>query len=312
MGDLFHALPAVHDLKAGLQAEVDWVVNSEYVELVKCFPDVGRVIPFHRRAFFQTLPAFVRNLRQTRYDLIVDLQGLFKSGVVTRLANGAVRLGPSYHREGSRIFYDRVATGGAGARHAVDRCRDTVTALNLPLGPVQFPVRFPEQVLKGPRPYVGLIPFSRWATKNWPAQRFSAVGMALHEKTGGTMFVMGGKAETVGCGEIASNIPGAINLCGMMSLVQTGGTLAGLDLLVANDTGPLHMAVAAGTPVVAIYGATRADRTGPYDQMENVLSAALACQPCWSRRCRRGDLQCMMDVEVSAVVARGLKVLNGT
>ena len=104
LGDLFHALPAVHNLKAGLGAEVDWVVQPEYAALARCFTDVSRVIVFPRRAFFSGLFPFLRALRAERYDRIVDLQGLFKSALVARLARGGTRIGPSFHRESAHLL----------------------------------------------------------------------------------------------------------------------------------------------------------------------------------------------------------------
>ena len=98
LGDLFHTLPAVHNLKSGLEAEIDWVTQSEYVELVRCFSDVHRVIPFHRHAFFSNLSTFLRELRRERYDLIVldtppsrnALHFLEAPGRITRFLDGRV------------------------------------------------------------------------------------------------------------------------------------------------------------------------------------------------------------------------------
>ena len=105
LGDLMHALPVARALKAGLQAEIDWVTQDEYVDLVARFDDVDRVIGFPRHRFVRHHRRFLRELRSRSYDIVIDLQGLFKSGAVTRLARGARRIGPSYHRECSRLFY---------------------------------------------------------------------------------------------------------------------------------------------------------------------------------------------------------------
>lgn len=109
MGDLFHALPAVHCMKLGLNATVDWAVQEEYAALVRCFTDIDRVIPVSRRAFVARFPSFLRELRACRYDLVVDLQGLLKSAVVGMLARGGRNIGPSFHREGAWVFYSSVA-----------------------------------------------------------------------------------------------------------------------------------------------------------------------------------------------------------
>ena len=109
LGDLFHALPAVHNLKVGLDATVDWVVQSEYADLVRCFSDVDRVIALDRSALVDNWVPFRDALREREYDLIVDLQGLLKSALTARFARGCKRIGPSFHREGSRLLYHAVA-----------------------------------------------------------------------------------------------------------------------------------------------------------------------------------------------------------
>ena len=124
LGDLFHALPAVHLLKTALDAEIDWVVNQDYVGLVECFSDVRKVIPFPRKELLPNLGKFRKLLRQETYDLVVDLQGLLKSAFICRLtkrAKGAKILGPSFQREGAWLFYSAVVGNKNKNRHAVER-----------------------------------------------------------------------------------------------------------------------------------------------------------------------------------------------
>ena len=120
LGDLFHALPTAHNLKAELGGQLDWVVQREYVSLVQCFSVVDRAIPFDRHRFLGSLSDFLRELRCERYDYIIDLQGLLKSAMVARLARGKRRVGPSFHREGAALLYSDVAGPRNKARHAVD------------------------------------------------------------------------------------------------------------------------------------------------------------------------------------------------
>lgn len=94
LGDIFHALPAVTNLQLALDAEVDWVTQPEYVELVGCFPVVSQVIPFPRRRFWSGFGTLVRAVRARHYDYVIDLQGLLKSAVVARLARGGGEWGP--------------------------------------------------------------------------------------------------------------------------------------------------------------------------------------------------------------------------
>ena len=124
LGDIFHAIPTVHNLQAALDAEVDWVTQPEYVDLVKSFPMVSAVIPFPRRNFWTCAGGLVRAVRAKHYDYVIDLQGLIKSAIVAQVARGGKKIGPSFQREGSRFLYDEIAGRRNKDRHAVDEYLD--------------------------------------------------------------------------------------------------------------------------------------------------------------------------------------------
>lgn len=310
LGDLFHALPLVHRLKTATGATIDWVTQTEYVELVRCFEDVDRVIAFPRRSTLRELPGFLRELRSTSYQRVLDLQGLMKSALVARAARAGERIGPSFHREGAAGLYTRVAGRRNKQRHAVDEILDFADLLGLARQPIRFPVRFPNYPVEQGRPRVALIPCSRWATKNWPPERFSGVARALQERAGASIVLVGGPEDASACAAMASAVPGVRNLAGCTRLVELGGLLAAMDLVVTVDTGPMHMAAAVDTPVLALFGATDPLRTGPYGPRHRVLSVSgLDCRPCRSRTCARGDLACLERLAIEDVVTAALEML---
>ncbi|MFA5043432.1 MAG: glycosyltransferase family 9 protein [Kiritimatiellia bacterium] len=311
LGDLFHALPAVHCLKAGLQAKVDWVVHPAYRELVACFADVDRVIPFTRDIRSGALMGDARALRAESYDLIVDLQGILKSALVARLARGGRRIGPSFHREGARLFYRTVAGARNKDRHAVEENLDVVRHLGLPVLPPVFPLKFPMQLMGEPEPRVALIPFSRWPSKNWPASSFIQVGRDLQEHANASIFLIGGDAEAAACAEMAKEFKGrVINLAGKLSLPQLGGVLQAMNLAITNDSGPMHMAAGIGIPVLAVFGPTDKKRTGPYGGLHRVMTGNLRCQPCFSKHCRFRDGSCLRTVTPEGVTTLALEMLR--
>lgn len=272
LGDLFHALPAARLLKTGLGAEVDWVAHDLYADVVGCFTDVRRFIPFPRRSLLADLPRFTSALRAESYDLVVDFQGLLKSAVVARCARGARRIGPSFQREGARFFYDELAGRRDKDRHAVEENLDVVRHLHLPLGPLEFPVTFPEVPLDDAKPRVALLPCSRRAEKNWPAARFIDVARALQAQRGATIHLLGSPADRAVCDTIAAGAPGRlVNACGRTSLPELGGLLRAMDLLISVDSGPMHMAAAVGTPVLAVFGPTHPARTAPWGTGHRVI-----------------------------------------
>ena len=315
-GDIFHALPAVHNLKVALDAEVDWVTQPEYVELVKCFPDVSDVISFPRRQFWSQAPALFRAIRQQNYDIIVDLQGLLKSAIVARFARGKTRIGPSFHREGARLLYDAVAGRRDKNRHAVDENLDVVRYLGLPVLPVSFPVNIPVLEVNDPKPRIGMIPVSRRVNKNWPLESFTETAKLLQNQLGASLYLFGSQADHKVCETIRKQLSAASpdivvrNLAGQTSLIGMGQWFKQMDLVIANDSGPLHRAVALGIPVIALFGPTDPRRTGPYGGGEGVCTTEVACRPCFDKVCRLKSLECMDRIPVSQVVEAVRKLLG--
>ncbi len=310
MGDVIHALPVVHQLKAGLGAKVDWVVQGEYAPLAAACPDVARVIEFPRHTWLRQGPAFLRILRAPAYDLVVDLQGLLKSALVARLARSARRIGPSFHREGARWFYSAVAGPRNRNRHAVDEACDVLRHLGLPPAAPEFPLRFPALEFTRGAPRIALVPCSRWPTKNWPIPAWIEAGRLLCAAPGADLFIFGGPADRAAGAAITAGLDGrAQDLCGRLALAELGSWLQTMDLAITVDSGPMHLAAALGVPVLALFGATDPRRTGPYGMGHRVLVAdGLDCRPCRSRRCAREDLACLQGI-LPAQVAEAARAM---
>ncbi len=316
MGDIIHALPAVHDLKLGLKAEVDWVTQPEFAELVRCFEDVADVIPFPRRTIVRGFPEFIRRLRMREYDLAVDLQGLMKSAVTCRLARARRILGPSFRREGAGMLYHAVAGRRNKDRHAVEENLDAVRFLGFDVHAPVFPIRVPPLSIPAGRPRVALFPVSRRANKNWPEERFIEVARELRRGDGAHVFCMGGKSDHSVCAEIArilnvhDDAPAVTNLAGRTSMVEMAGWLAGMDLVIANDSGPVHLAAALSVPVLAIFGPTDPRRTGPYGAGHRTLVSTIPCRPCFRRDCRYETARCLEKVTAAEVLTAAREMLH--
>ncbi len=317
LGDLFHPLPAVRQLKAATGATVDWLVQPDYADLVRCFRDVDNVLVYPRRHVWRSLPGFVASLRHRAYDLVVDFQGLLKSAWPARLARlepGGRRIGPSFAREGSRLFYSALAGPRNKNRHAVEENLDICRFLNLPETTPEFPLRFPRQFQPGARPRVALAPASRWPTKNWPVAHAANLADGLVREAGATVFLVGGPAESATCAEVAAAAQeraGVHTLAGRTTLVDLGSVLQEMDLLVTVDSGPMHMAAALGVPVLALFGPTDPSRTGPYGPGHRVLVVErVPCRPCFSNTCARGDFVCLQNLFPSRVLAEAVDMLH--
>jgi len=314
LGDHFHALPVVHNIKAEIGGTFDWVTQPEYVELVKCFDDVSRVVAFPRRSFLSGVAAFRRALREQAYDCVIDLQGLLKSAMVARMARAPRRIGPSYAREGAHLLYSETAGSRDKSRHAVEEAMDVIRHLGLPVREPAFPVSFPASPREESSPRIAILPCSRWETKNWSPVKFGLVARELQKQAKASLFLVGSPADTGVCGAIEEACDdGVVNLCGKTSLVELGGLLREMDLVISVDSGPMHMAAAVGVPVLAVFGATDPRRTGPFGGRHCVLKTGdLECRPCFSDKCARGDLACLERIEVETVLREALDMLEGT
>jgi heptosyltransferase-1 len=276
LGDLFHAVPVIHELKRHFGCEIDWVTQPEYAELAGCHTDVSRVICYPRRGGFRAWREFLQELRRESYDLVCDFQGLLKSGIVLGLAKGRRKISLSRPREGSGLFAHEIPEANAPTPHAMDRLVDTLRHLGFgmeeePVYPLDFPEAPP---LPGKRPRVGIAPRSRWPAKDWPAEKFASVIRALHERTDADVVLLGGPGDVETAENIIADSGGGDriwNLCGKSPLIQLGSQLKEVDVLLCNDSGPMHFAAAVGTPVVALFGPTDPALTGPVGAGHTVL-----------------------------------------
>lgn len=312
LGDIIHSLPVLTALRQRYpKAHITWLVNWTYEQLLHGHPDLDATLPFDRggcrrglwRAVW-TYARFVRQLREQSFDLVIDLQGLLRSGLFTAVSRAPRRVGFTSAREGSRWCYTDLIPGADRMRvHAVDRYWLVAEALGVGSGPKVFRVpiapaerAWAQEMLQGcPRPWLVLGVGARWLTKRWPAEHFAELARRGQGRFGGTVLFVGGREETPLAQATAAGLRGAWrDLTGRTSLPQLAALLALADVMVANDTGPLHLAAALGRPVVAPYTCTRAALTGPYDATGGVVETRVACAGSYRKHCRR--LDCLAEL----------------
>ena len=271
-GDLLHAIPIVHRLAEHYDCPIDWVTQPEYVELVKLHQDVDRVIAFPRKGALKKSGAFLRELRKERYDLVIDLQGLAKSGMVLGLARADRKIACAVTREGAQFFANEQPpyTGGT---HAMEILQDTLRYLAIDPDPTLYPMNWPEvATIEGLSPKIGFAPRSRWPGKDWPLEKFIELGKRLVEERGASIHVFGSPAdENIGQNLIDGIGAQATSHCGRYSLPELGSALQQMDVLISNDSGPMHLAAAVGTPLIALFGPTDPAQTGPWGEGHTVL-----------------------------------------
>jgi lipopolysaccharide heptosyltransferase I len=312
LGDIIHSLPVLTALRQRYpQAHIAWVVNRGYEPLLRGHPDLDATLPFDRGASRSGLLQGVLNYIQffhrfwrERFDLVVDLQGLLRSGLMTASSGAARRVGLSSAREGASWFYtDVVRVADFKAIHAVDRYWLLAQAFGAGDGPKRFRLNIPDVERQWaaaflrdcPRPWLALGVGSRWITKRWLPEHFAALTRQAQEQHGGTALFVGSSDETALAHAAAALLPGPVRiLTGRTTLPQLTALLARADVMIANDTGPLHLAAALGRPVVAPYTCTQVLLNGPYGAEAQCVESRVWCQGSYLKKCNR--LDCMAEL----------------
>jgi heptosyltransferase-1 len=316
LGDVIHALPTLAALRDRFpSAHIDWLVKRQWAGVLERVEGLDRIWPIE--AGLQGWLRMVRPLRAAAFDLVIDLQGLFRSGAIAWLTGCHTRVGFANAREGSRFCYTQRVTVPLSDMHAVDRYLLIASAVDAsPKGAPEFRTRLTTtdhdriaQLLKSSGvspgvPWIAMHVSARWDTKRWPPERFAAVADALQAQRLGPVALIGSPDDRAATqGVIRRMQTMGIDLTGQTSAESLPALLASARLLVTNDSGPMHIAAAMGTPVVALFGPTSPLRTGPYGAKHRVLRSGVPCSPCFSRACRNPvQLECLTTIDPKDVV----------
>ena len=335
-GDIICALPTLRALRAVFpQARIGWVVDERFRELVECEPQIDEVVvaPLGRWgkearkvANWPRITAerarLRRQLRAGGWQVALDLQGILKSGSVTRMARAPRVL----HMAGGRIGKRRLLFPGeripAPGEHTVDRMLALAAALGADISRPQFDFHIPAEdqayadaLLAGhdfgaAGPLIALNPGAFAPHRTWAPERFAALARALRERLDARIVIPGGPGE-VGLAQGIADEAGvkALSTAGRTTYRQLAGLLARCDVVVSSDTGPMHLAVGVGRPVVALFGPSDPSRTGPHGSQNTVVHVKLPCWPCFAHpTCT--DFACMKEIGVGDVADGVARVLS--
>jgi lipopolysaccharide heptosyltransferase I len=323
LGDVVHAIPVAASLRSAYpSAQIDWVTDPMYLPLIGLVEGVDRAIGLNTRAWLPgargNVVSALAALRRSAYDVVLDLQGLLKSAILARAvgARRTVGFSRTHLREpAARLFYSESVNPG-GAVHVIQQNLSVSAALGALDRSVRFPVRVPESAaaadvareLGGGFALLNPGGSAAWPNKRWPPSRFGAVAQALERSHGLPSIVWRGPGEQALAEAVAVASGGAARVSPPMSLPDLLALAHASRVMVSGDTGPLHLAAAVGTPVVALFGPTRPERNGPWAAADVSVSRVTQCECPYQRRCRRRE-PCIEDIgveEVLEAVARRL------
>lgn len=326
LGDIVHGLPAAGELdRRYAGARIDWLCERPYQELLESVPFISRVWGADTKKWRKSISGLrsysrlVKKLREETFDLVYDFQGLMKSALTARLAKGGETIGfdkAQLREKPSRFFYDRPVTIAPGKRHQVEYALDLVSPPRF-MGRASARISFKysteclnylkhhlarNKILEPP---VLLNPGAAWETKRWELERFVKLGELLQKTGFPVIWTIGpGEEKLLEKARRLSTVP-VVSF--PTSILQLSALCSRSRLMVAGDTGPLHLAVASGTPTVAILGPALPWRTGPFHPDDEIVMHQKTCPRPYSRTCK--DHFCM-DISVEDVFTASLRRLE--
>lgn len=329
IGDVIHTLPALNAIRSHFpDAHITWLVEEDAGSLVEGHEALDRVLVSKRKrwtrglrssSFFSTLSEiyrFIKALRDTDYDMILDFQALLKSGVLIALARGQRKIGFGKgleHMEHSYIFLNERIPAVDMEIHALSRGMMFIEALGIPSNTVEYKLPVSshdhEKVddlmraygMLGAKPLIAINPVAKWETKLWTNKKFSQLADLLIDRYDAKIVFTGGPDDRPPIQDIMAAMKGqAVNLAGLTTLKMLAALYQKMVFVVSTDTGPMHMAAAVGTPVVALFGPTAPWRTGPFGSGHQIVRGGPECSPCFKRECKAID--CMELISVQQVI----------
>jgi lipopolysaccharide heptosyltransferase I len=292
LGDVCRTVPVLASLRQRWpEAQIDWLVNDAFAPVIESHPALTNIVPFERKRFskwhhpavMRALLGWLREIRRTEYDLVIDCQGLFRSGLFAWASRAPIRVGYANAAEFGWLGYNR--------RQRVDRSMHTVDRMLALLGAIDVPIVHDmrlysnatdrasvDQKLRSASASERLVviaPTSRWDAKRWPADRFAALAETLlRDNKADRIAIVGAPGEEPQCEPIttlAQRDDRIIDLVGQCSVGELLAVIERSSLVIANDSASLHIAVGFDRPIAALFGPTDVALVGPYRREDTVI-----------------------------------------
>lgn len=321
LGDIIHTVPVAAALRENLPAaRIDWLIDDKFSEILGAIPVIDRRVAINLR----TLAGVVREIRAADYSCVVDVQGLYRSALIAR-ATGARRIvgfsKDSLREKGARVFYSETQDPGE-ARHRIHKNLSLLRAFGIEHATPRFPfITEKSDMLMRIRDSLGvaahkgfavLCPGSSWPHKRWPAQRFGRLAFYLRERHGLATAVLRGRNEEDLAQEVTGASSGAARIAPRTSLRDVIAVMQEASIVISGDSGPMHIAAAVSTPVVALHGPTDPRQNGPWSPRDEVVSRFASCLCQYRRQCTAQSMcmEAITEQEVFAAVDRRLSTVH--
>lgn len=329
LGDIVQTLPLLSVLRERFpHAEISWVVNQSFQNLLEGHQHLSQIIPFNRQGGMKDWFQLLKQLRRENFDLVFDLQGLARTAVMTAATGSPKRIGMETARELSWLAcHDLIpeTTKSVPAHARMWRVaeilgmghsrRETI----IPIGARDYEV-VQKKLAPLKSPFIAIHAGAQWVTKRWPVENFASVAtqaMLMHNVS---VVILGGPDEKPLAHQLERQIRNQrsagqiLDLTGQTTLKQLAAVLKQSELLISNDSGPMHLAAGLGVPLVGVFTSTNAERSGPPpSEMRQLVSTTVSCRGCYKKKCPLSGeqhLACLRELETDPVWNAIHRLLN--
>jgi heptosyltransferase-1 len=304
LGDVINTLPLAVNLKKYLDAKITWLVEPLSYPIVNGHPSVDRVILFDKKNWNKSFFDVFKELRNGHFDITLDLQRILKSACFSMASKSSRRIGFDKNRckEMAWLFpFERIAPSGA-VKHMALHYLDFAKHLGVNNPEIRWDIPVTQEIPYNlPEKYFVLNIGATKKANKWPEDNFSKLAEMIKSRLGIKIVITGGREDISSSISIAGKSKDyLINLAGKTTIPELKEIIAGAELVVSCDTGPMHLAVALNKPVVALFGPSDPLRTGPL--YGEVIQKPLNCVPCNKRNC--DDPVCMREITPQDVFER--------
>lgn len=303
LGDVINTLPLAVNLKHHLNARIHWVVAPLSLPLVEEHPCVDRVILFDKKKWRESFRQVRKDIRSQRFDIVLDLQRILKSGVFAMTARADRRIGFDRTRCKEMTFlfpFERIPASDPHS-HMLSQYLEFATYLGVPYPEARWEIPVNDETSPGlPANYIILNIGATKPANRWQPESFAAAARLIRDRFEMESILTGGPEDHDMAAQITAMAEGsAINLVGKTTIQALKDVIFHARAVVSCDTGPMHLAVALGKPTIALFGPSDPGRTGPY--RGHVIQKPLSCSPCNAKSCE--DPKCMEAITPEDVVS---------
>lgn len=326
IGDVLHGTPVAKALKTALpDCHITWLVGQVPSDLLSSNPYIDELLVWPRERFekhmrsgqlkeaWQLWRALQCDLQRRKFDVTLDIHGLFLSGMIAAASKAPRRIGMNHTRELNWLFMNEIAPSLPEEVHVIERYLTVLKPLGIHSKEYAMTLHLPDEAITFANKFlhnhgvqekdtiIAINPGTTWPSKNWPTDYYATIAKAL--KHNGHILLCGGPAEeALGKMIVEQSGISLINAINQTSLLQLAALISRSSVLVTGDTGPLHMGIGLNIPTVSLFGPTDPRKFGPLTGEHIILQESMECRPCHKQKCPLTHLKCMNALSPQRVI----------